>query len=384
MLAAALRELAFLRRNPWDLAMVCVLPLVAIFGTIAIFSSGTPARIPVAFVDADGSPLSRRLERSIAADPRFDIVLRTPSPAAALSAVRSARVEAVVVVPHDTERSVLRGARAHVVAYVNSMHLLSDGIAERDLQAIVKGVSVTAAVRKLGEQGTPQAEGLAESMPIALDLTTLYNPRLDYMAYLADPLILAMLSVLVLIATVSALGRELRDGTAAEWLASAGGSPFAAVAGKLVPYFFVFATFESATTLFFAAREGWPHGLGVVLLAIALGVAAYQGLAVAIAAIFANLRMSLSVASAYASPGFAFAGVTFPQLGMPPFARWVSAATPLTYVLHLRFAQLQLRQPAWDALHDLTALAFFACFGLGIGLIPMGTLARTPRGWHRS
>jgi ABC-2 type transport system permease protein len=381
LIAVALRELAFLRRSSWDFAMVFLLPLIAIGMTLAIFWAGTPTRIPIAFVDEDATALARKIERAVEADPRFALALRTSSFPDALAAVRAGSCVAIVLVPHGSERTLLRGERARIVTYVNAMYLLSAAAVERDLQGVLTGASVAASVQRLGKEGAPLTAGIAESLPIALDLATLYNPRLDYMAYLAEPLVLAMLNLLVMTATVSALGRELRRGTAGEWLAAAGGSVGKAIAGKLLPYFAIFAAFESGTSIFFTLRAGWPSGLAVVLAATLATVAAYQGLSLAMVGLLGNMRMALSFASAYTSPAFAFAGVTFPQIGMPPFARWFSEAIPLTYFLHVQAGQLQLGQPAGYALRDLAILVFFACFGSAVGLVPMATLMRSPRSW---
>ena len=75
-----------------------------------------------------------------------------------------------------------------------------------------------------------------EPAPIRLDLRTLFNPAGSYAKALGFLLIGGLLQVVIGLATIYAVGRELADGTAAEWLEAAQGSTLAAWLGKLGPY----------------------------------------------------------------------------------------------------------------------------------------------------
>jgi ABC-2 type transport system permease protein len=383
VLAAFARELGFLRRNPWDLSLALVFPLLSIVLTIWIFSSGMPRHVPIAVVDQDGSALSRTLTRDIEAVSGLRVAYRPASFHDAMSLVRQGEVYAVVLIPHETERTILRGRQAYVVAYTNAMYALPAGTVTRDLQTLVTGASMRVAVVMRAKRQTPLAEGLAQTMPISLDLVSLYNQRTDYEAFLADALVPSLLQLLLVLATVSAFGRELRDGTAGEWLASAGDNVVAAIAGKALPYFLASCAFCCGSTLYLASQNGWQHGLWTVLLGTVFFVAACQGISVATVGICANLRLALSLASVISSPAFAYAGVSFPQQSMVPLARWWSEATPLTWYLRLRIEQFQFGASPPAATLELIALAAVAFFGAGLGVFTLGSLARSPRSWYQ-
>jgi ABC-2 type transport system permease protein len=297
--------------------------------------------------------------------------------------VRQGEAYAVVLIPHDAERKVLRGQQARIEAYTNAMYALPAGAITRELQAVVVGASATIAVVMRAKRHTPLGEGIAQTMPLSLDLISLYNQRTNYEAFLADALVPSILQLLLVLATVSAFGRELRDGTAGEWLASAGGNAAAAIAGKALPYALAWCFFCCGSTLYFAARNGWQHGLWTVLLASLLFVAAYQGISLAIVGVCANLRTALSAASVVSSPAFAYAGISFPQTNMVPLARWWSEATPLTWYLRLRIQQFQFGAPPAAAAFGLAELAAVACFGAGLGILTLGALARSPETWGK-
>jgi ABC-2 type transport system permease protein len=383
MLAACARELAFLRRSPWDLCVAFVFPIVAIVVTLWIFSSGTPRHVPIAVVDQDGSVLSRTILRDIGAISGVNVAYRPASFGEALSLVRQGNAYAIVLIPHATERNVLRGRQGRIVAYTNAMYALPAGTIGRELQAVVAGASARAAVVMRAKRGIPLAEGIAQTIPISVDLVSLYNERTNYEAFLADALVPALLLLLLVLATVSSFGRELRDGTAGDWLACAGGNTVAAIAGKALPYFLAWCIFGCGSTVYLAARNGWQHGFWTVLLGTVLVVAAYLGLSLAIVGVCANFRLALSVASVVASPAFAYAGVSFPQRNMVPLARWWSEAAPLTWYLRLRIQQFQFGAAPAAATLELAALAAVAICGGGLGLLTLGSLARAPETWFK-
>ena len=68
------------------------------------------------------------------------------------------------------------------------------------------------------------------------DYHTLFNPQLSYLYYLVAALLPTLLQIFVIVAGVHALGVELKEGTAGEWMTAAGGSAWRAVLGKLLPY----------------------------------------------------------------------------------------------------------------------------------------------------
>src|SRR4051812_34008921 len=101
---ACLRELRYLRRHPWDLALISWFPMVALTLAWAIFSPGVATRLPIAVVDEDHSPGSRRLVVAIDAVRSSRIAQRPASLEAAWPLVRRRDVYAVVHIPADWER----------------------------------------------------------------------------------------------------------------------------------------------------------------------------------------------------------------------------------------------------------------------------------------
>src|SRR5579884_1481404 len=373
------REITYVLRNRWQLASVTLLPLLTIGVGFWIFVDGTPRHLPIAVIDEDRSRVSNDIVLALRADPNLQVAYQAPSGGDPLSPIRGGRVYGTVVLQSGLQRDLEHGHLQAIPFYINSQSLLTTGILSRELQTVVGIASISMQATQLGKKGAPAATAVADVLPLSTAVRSLYNPRQDYETYLGDPIVFSILALLVVLIATESLGRELRDGTAREWIAISGGV-VRAILGKLTPYFAIFCMYSIAAAIIFSIREGSSHGIGIVLLATVLLVAAYAALSVAIVGITGNIGRALSLASLYTAAAFAFAGVTFPLTSARPFARWFSASMPLPYYLELRTGQLQLLAPAYDAARDLLVLVFFVLFGLGIGMLGFRSVLRNDSG----
>ncbi len=72
-------------------------------------------------------------------------------------------------------------------------------------------------------------------MPVRFNRHVLFNPYINYGYYLAPSFMPMMLLIFAVMATVFAVGTELKHGTAREWLNAGGDLMTAALTGKLLP-----------------------------------------------------------------------------------------------------------------------------------------------------
>ncbi|KAK0350529.1 hypothetical protein LTR94_028663, partial [Friedmanniomyces endolithicus] len=175
----------------------------------------------------------------------------------------------------------------------------------------------------------------------------LYNPQASYELQLVALIHPALLHLLFMIAVVSALGRELRDGTIGTWLAGSRREAIAAIAGKLVPYLAVFMLWAALATTYLVGLRGWPvAGSVVMLMAGYLAMyLAYAGMAVLIVGLTLSMGQALSMTALYAGASFAFAGAIFPIESSSAFARLWSALLPYTTFARLVAEQWMIGAP---------------------------------------
>lgn len=374
-----------LRRRPLLMLPSLVLPPASFLLLGVIFSSSVPRDLPVACVDLDGSGLSRELTRSVDATSGLRVVHSASDPEAARELVLRGDVYGFLVIPEHYERDVLRAQSPPVIGYHNAALLLPGSVVRRDLRQAVGAASRERELLARQRRGQPEAVALAQREPVRLEWHTISNPALSYAAFLLPALFPTMLQIFVLMATVQAVGAELKEGTASEWLATAGGSLWPALVGKLAPYlasFLAVAVFMHA--LLFRALAVPLRGSGLVLgLGTVLFVLAYLALGVLIVAWTANLRFAASAAAFYSGPAFAFVGVTFPTIGMPALARAWGLLLPLSHYLRLVTEQSVRGTPLGGSVPELVTLAAFVVAAPLLAWRRLGLVLRDPSFWGR-
>lgn len=376
------REWARLRADPWDLALVSWIPLLALALFAWMFGAGVPRELPIAVVDQDRSPLSRELVRLLDAAPGLRVAVQPSELAPAWSAVRALDAYAVVHIPADASRALLRGGSVTVLAYYNASQATAGQAAMREIGAAVQAYGARLAREQVAPIRGPAA---VRAAPLTVQATVLANAARSYEQFLLGLLFPAILHLVACLAMVSALGRELRDGTIGAWLDECGGRLLPAVAGKLALYVLLFTGYGVAALAWLGIRGGGGAAGSVpMLVAGQAGLfAAYAGIALLLVGATRNLGTALSLTGLYAGTSLAFSGATFPLHDAPLFARLWSQLLPYTAYLELQAQQLDLGAPWTASLPALgTLLLFLPAAGLP-GLWLLGRSARDPASWGR-
>jgi ABC-2 type transport system permease protein len=353
-LAVARRELERFRATPrlWILAVFAPAALAALL--MATFVERSPPGLPILAVDLDQSAFSRALLRQLESAPALKIAGRAPDVHAAAAALRRGEGYAIVVLPRHLERDALAGRATSVQLFYNRQMLTAGNLVQREVRKVTATVGA----------GLGLARGVLPA--VTAEIHPAFNPGLDYARFLALPLVLAVLHIAVVVVGADVTGRELRDGTAGDWLEHAGGRAVPALLGKLLPYALWFILFGIVLLTVLNRLLGLEPA-GSLLLRVtgwSLLVTACLGVGSALVALTGNLRMALSVASVVVSPAFAYAGLTFPALAMPGVAAAWSLLLPLTHGLAVHTQQLAMDSPAAATAPHLVALA-------GLALLPL-------------
>ena len=256
----------------------------------------------------------------------------------------------------------------------------------RDVRAVVSTLSAGVELQGRERHGAGPVQAAQQVEPIRIRATTLFNDNGSYIPSLAMPVAFSLLHIFVTLAAVTALGREFRAATVADWLAAAGGQLGPALLGKLLIPFAIFAVHALLLFVLFGVVLGWPvQGSAAAILAgTALFITAYFALGAFIVAFTGSLRSALSACAFVTAPAFAFAGQGFPLLAMPVGARIWAESLPLTHYL-------QLLNNTWLAgaplRFSLGGLAVLLAFTLVLGAAAYLRLARRvtePATWGAS
>ena len=168
----------------------------------------------------------------------------------------------MVLIPADTERAVLRGSTGSITTFYNASYSTPSGAALREVGNVVQGYAATLAAEQTAAVAGP---GKVRRPPVAAQSAVLFNPQGSYELQLVALVHPALLHLIFMVAAVSALGRELRDGTIGAWIgADPPARAAAAVAGKLAPYLAIFTGWGLLAVGYVAG--GWPVAGGVTML----------------------------------------------------------------------------------------------------------------------
>ncbi|MFT3762291.1 MAG: ABC transporter permease [Pseudoxanthomonas sp.] len=357
VIAAARREVRYLLDTPSELLLMTVFPCV-LSGILAwLLSAGVIRDLPVVVVDRDRSTLSRELIHRLDNSPGLRVATVLGDMHEAWSRVRRMDAYAVILIPELSTRRLHHDGSARVLVYYNASYLTAGQGASRDVAAVVAGLNAWLLERDVAKMHG--AAGL-RSPPLAVQATTLSNPQRSFEHYLLGLLFPAILHLMGGLGMVSALGREVRDGTLRPWLSSTA-HPVASLVGKLAPYVVLYGALSCVGLAYLAMIRGDGIAGSIPMLvagAFALHLAC-AGISLLLVGALRDMGTALSLCGLYVGTALAFSGATFPTLGGVLFARVWNALLPLTAYLKLQLQQVDMGAPAIDSLRWLVLLLAF-------------------------
>ena len=286
--------------------------------------------IPIAVVDQDRTELSRDLVQTLNADEALKVAVQAETLADAEAALDRREVFAILAIPKDTERQVLRGEQARIAAYVDAAYFL---LYSRTLQGISESaatVSADIAMRGARNEGSLVYAAMARgASPIDFLSQPLFNPTGGYASYVVPAAFILILQQTLLLGVASlggavyALGgpmnRRLRSGARA-------------VFGQALAHL-IFALPGLALYLIILPRVYGFSTLGrlqdLILMAVPF-VLSVSFLAQSVSAWFTRRETAILLFIAVSLPLFFQVGVSWPVEALPDFIRAASRIFPST------------------------------------------------------
>ena len=359
-------------------------PLISFVILLSIFAEGVPRNIPVGIVDLDNTVLSRKVAMWIDATPEAAIAMHFPNQEEAYQQMAEGKLEAIVVIPDGTEKNIMKGYSEKISVFINNTNILKGGYLQKGIYKSLATLSGGIKLQFAMKSGLPEQQAKAKVQPVRLQQHILFNPFGNYSYFLLSALLPLMLVVFTLLSNVFAVGTEVREGTGPDWLEHANGSIIVGLAGKLLPYTILLAVDAVVMNVVLFMRMGTPllGSFAFIMLGEIMMIITYQLLAVLLISVTANLRLGLSLASAYAMMALTFSGLTFPQFAMPAVARVFSYLFPFTQWVKIFISQA-IRGEA--VVHALIPMAIFVLFILlSVSSLPrLKKVLRTEKYWGK-
>jgi ABC-2 type transport system permease protein len=321
LLAVVRKEFWQIGADPRMIRMLIAAPLLQllVFGYAVNFEID---RVPTAIVDQDQTQRSREHVAALTADGTLDLALLTAEPDVALDAMDRGKVATVVILPHDLERSRLRGAPA-------PMQVVVDGTDVRR-----STVAASAAARYFR-----QAEASSPALQVVPRVYA--NPTLDSQAYMVPGLSAMVLVITTTLITAMGLAREREVGTLEQVLVSPISAPVLLL-GKVLPYvliglFDAGLTLGAGTLVFDVPMRG---NLTVLAVATLLYLLSTLGAGLLVATFARTQQQAFMGGFFFMIPGILLSGNMTPVVAMPVWMQPVTWFNPLRWYIEVLRANL--------------------------------------------
>jgi ABC-2 type transport system permease protein len=365
------RTLRFLLRKEYlqifrDRLMVVQMLLLPIIQLALLANAATfeVTRARLAVVDEDRTPTSRGLVDRMTAAGRFEVVRRAESAATADEAIMQRDAGAILHIPRDFERDLVRTRSAPVQLVLNAEDGAAAGVTLSYAQRIVSEyASELAATLRL-----PTAAGEA---PVPghgrLDVRARgwYNPELDYRMYMVPGILVQLVTMVGTLLTALNIVREKELGTL-EQLNVTPVTRGQFIAAKLIPLWSL--GLVALTIGLLVARFGFGVPMrGSVLLVFgtaAIYLLAALGVGLLVSTIVSTQQQALFVSFFFILIYLLMSGLFTPIRSMPAWAQWIAQANPVMHFIEimravmLRGAGLREIAPSLGMLTLLAAAMF--------------------------
>ena len=331
-----------------------------------LFSDGVVRDLPVAVVDMDQTAFSSKVMRMVDAAPVCHVKYRLHTLDEGRELMNKGNIEAIVVLPADLERKVLNNTSPSVAIYINNTNVVKGGALKSGLYTTISTISAGIKVQVAMKKGEPLEQAIEKARPVKVNSHLLFNPYGNYSYFLVLGLLPLLAVVFIFLGSVYALGMEFKEGTAGEFISLSNNRIGVAMVGKMLPYTILFFLDMMIMNIFLIRFLGTPvnGNLFTILLSEILLIISYQLLAVLFLKLTANLRLSLSLGSAYTMMALTFSGLTFPSMAMPALAKLFSLVFPYTFWLHIFMSQTLRGEPVSEVILSFLAFIPFILFGI--------------------
>lgn len=335
--------------------------VLSTFFFLSIMRSGAPENIPIAVVDNDHSSISRRLCHEMQATPAVDIVLITPDYTEARRAMQRGEIFGILVIPDHFYSDLAAFKRPQLSFYTNNAYTVGASTAYKQLLTMCNLTSGAFQREVLRKKGLPDDLIMKRIQPVTIEAHMVANPWSNYAVYLVSTILPGILSLVVLMLTIFAIGFELKCRTCHDWLRAAGGNYTIAMIGKLIPYTILYIVLGIGCEVILFKFMHFPvnGSLTRLMLAMVLLIFAMESMAICIIGALPTLRDAVSIGALYGMLGFSLSGFTYPVMNMLPAIQAWTYLVPLRYFYRIYVNEALMAAPVINSIPLCLGLCAF-------------------------
>jgi ABC-2 type transport system permease protein len=348
-LAVLRKEWIQVRRDPFTLRMIIVLPVMQLF-LFGYAINADPKHLPTGLLSVDHSKYERTLTAALQNTGYYDI-RPLASEAEAERGLADGELLFVVNIPANFDRSVDRGEQPGVLIDADAT----------DPSAIGNAAAALAALTAALDRDVPPASRPSPAKaPFQFVLHARYNPEQLTVLNIVPGLICIVLTFSTLFITTLSITRETERGTMENLLAMPV-RPIEVMLAKVVPYIVIGYVQVILIVAIAVVVFGLPVRGSVALLTLALGlfIASNLALGITFSTVARNQMQAIQMAQFTLLPSFLLSGFMFPFKGMPVWAQWAGELLPMTHALRIVRGMLLKGNGLAEILPDLWPIMVF-------------------------
>jgi ABC-2 type transport system permease protein len=324
-LAVLHKEWIQVRRDPFTLRMIILLPVMQLF-LFGYAINADPKHLPTGLLSADHSKYERTLLAALKNTGYYDI-RELSSEVEAERGLAEGELLFVVNIPANFARSVDRGEQPTIMLDADATDPTAIGNAVATLGSLTS---------VLDRDVPPNIASRPATAPFGFSVHARYNPEQLTVLNIVPGLLCIVLTISTLFITTLSITRETERGTMENLLAMPV-RPIEVMLAKVVPYIVI--GYAQAVLIVAIAWVvfGLPVRGSILLLIFALGlfIASNLVLGVTFSTIARNQMQAIQMAQFTLLPSFLLSGFMFPFKGMPLWAQWTGEIFPVTHVLRI-------------------------------------------------
>ena len=226
------KEMIHIRRDPWSLALIILLPvmLLLIYGNALTFDI---KHVPMAVYNLDQGASSDDFIQEFQGSPYFNVRFRLSNYGELDRLVTDRAVRLALVLPQDFSRALKNGNSAHIQAVVDGTEPNTANVVLGYTQAVIYHYNQQLMFSRLERLGLGQVE-----IPLKNEVRFWFNEDLKSIAFIVPGLIAVIMTMVGTLLTALTVVREVEMGSM-ESLMSTSLAKSEFILGKMAPYFLI-------------------------------------------------------------------------------------------------------------------------------------------------
>lgn len=368
------KEFLQIFRDRFMVAQLLLMPIIQLLllGNAATFEVKS-SRMYV--VDRDHSETSRGLVDRLQASGRFVMTGGSPSLDIANQLMLARKVDAILSIPADFEKDIVRTRSADVQLIMNAEDGAAAGVTQSYAAQIIAAYAAElgATLRPTAAQLSAGGSTIQPTPPIEVRARGWYNPDLDYSDYMVPGILVQLVTVVGSLMAAMNIVREKELGTL-DQLSVTPLSRAAFIAAKLIP-FWIIALVELALGLLVARFVFHIPMVGSILLVFAAAMVyllAALGIGLFVSTLVETQQQAMFVTFFIVMVYLLMSGLFTPVRSMPVWAQWMAQLNPVKHFITIMRAVLLKGAGVADVIVPIGILGAFGVVFLSLAIRQYG------------